>query len=297
MPRLTLREQILRDRLRPLRRTVRGVGRGDPASVHAARTSTRRLRALLPLLALGARTTRQHARRLRRAGRRLGRLRDLDTQLVLVLELQRLDGDGVLVRHLRRALSEERTAAYERLAGRTLERKLERIVDELRAAVRGAEPESAARAHALLTEARTQVVRRTRALRERVEEAGALYEADRIHQIRIGAKKLRYAAEVSAEASGRPSAADLRLLRRTQDILGRLHDVQVLLDRIRAMDRGDGSPSVVRPREYSRVVNLLETRCRRLHARFLRERPALIALCDRLARPPSRLAMPARRVS
>lgn len=296
MPRLTLREKILRDRLRRLRRTFPGVRRGDSESIHAARTSTRRLRALLPLLALDPRSTRKLTGRLRRAGRRLGRLRDIDTQLLLVGELQRLDDeDGTLLPHLHRSLSAKRAGVYERLTERKFVRRLERLAGQLLAdSAKTVAP--AERERALLRAANAHVVRRVRALRGGLDEAGTIYDADRLHQVRILVKKLRYSAEVTADAEGYPGASDLRRLRRVQDVLGRLHDVKVLLDRIQATERRATSPDIVKPKEYSRVVNLLETRCRRLHGRFLRERTPLIGLCRRLASSASAGSKPVRGV-
>ena len=80
-----------------------------------------------------------------------------------------------------------------------------------------------------------RVTHRALALKTALAEAGALYLPERLHVVRIALKKLRYAREVVAEASGVNMKAELRSLKRGQDILGRLHDMQVLLDRIRQL--------------------------------------------------------------
>src|SRR2546422_281093 len=72
-------------------------------------------------------------------------------------------------------------------------------------------------------------------LAETMAAAGAMYLPDRLHAVRIAVKKLRYAFEVSAEITGRHAPLDLDHLRRTQALLGRLHDLQVLIDRVRQM--------------------------------------------------------------
>ena len=63
--------------------------------------------------------------------------------------------------------------------------------------------------------------------------------------------------------------AELRALKRAQEILGRLHDVQVLLDRIRQLQA-----SLPRCRRVRRldVMIALENECRRLHARFMHQK-------------------------
>ena len=80
-----------------------------------------------------------------------------------------------------------------------------------------------------------RVTHRALALKTALAEAGALYLPERLHAVRIALKKLRYAREVVAEAAGLDMKAELRSLKRSQDILGRLHDMQVLLDRIRQL--------------------------------------------------------------
>ena len=72
--------------------------------------------------------------------------------------------------------------------------------------------------------------------RPRWPTPASLYLPERLHVVRIALKKLRYAREVGAEAVRRQhTKAELRSLKRSQDILGRLHDMQVLLDRVRQL--------------------------------------------------------------
>jgi hypothetical protein len=79
------------------------------------------------------------------------------------------------------------------------------------------------------------------------------------------------------------AAGDLALLERVQDTLGRQRDAQVLLDRVRESERAFGKPSLSAWRDTDAVIALLDTRCRRLHARFMRLRPALVSVAERLA--------------
>src|SRR5262249_7524371 len=71
------------------------------------------------------------------------------------------------------------------------------------------------------------------ALSRAMDEAGAVYLPERLHVVRIAEKKLRYAIEIGSEASGEPATAELSSLKRAQRLLGRLHDLHVLIDCVR----------------------------------------------------------------
>ena len=70
-----------------------------------------------------------------------------------------------------------------------------------------------------------------------------------------------------------------------QNVLGRLHDLQVLIDRARDVQASLTPPDITAWRELDGLVLALEEDCRRLHGRYMHEREALLALCTRLARP------------
>ena len=108
-----------------------------------------------------------------------------------------------------------------------------------------------------------------------------MYLPERLHAVRIALKKMRYAVELSAEIAGQRSTPELRTLKRGQDILGRLHDLQVLIDRVRQLQASLTPPDIAVWRELDALVTSLENDCRRLHARYMRDRAALLAICDR----------------
>jgi len=273
--------KILNDRLRPLRRSLKGVSRGNPSAIHAARIATRRLRELVPMLGLEQRVARQIVRRLRNGGRRLGKVRDVDTQLILAGELLTLDRKkGALLRRVRDDLADESARCRTRLANRKLELKLEKAARLLRNACDRADDRQPYRSH-VIDSAPALMVRRTRNLRELLERVGAAYQPDALHRVRIAAKKLRYVAEVAGDVTGTPGAADIRLLKRTQDVLGKLRDAQVMLEHLRATVPASSVEGVDASGDYDRVSSLLETHGRYLHARFLRRRQGLLGLCRR----------------
>ena len=79
----------------------------------------------------------------------------------------------------------------------------------------------------------------------------------------------------------------LRTLKRGQDVLGRLHDVQMLIDRVRQLQASLTPPDIAVWRELDALVTSLEDDCRRLHARYMRARLALLAICDRVGVRPA----------
>ncbi len=65
--------------------------------------------------------------------------------------------------------------------------------------------------------------------------AGHMYSPEQLHQVRIAAKKLRYAMELAFDAGVKSAAAPVRTVKRAQDTLGRLHDLQVLQAHVAAV--------------------------------------------------------------
>ncbi|MES1254914.1 MAG: hypothetical protein ABUS56_04860, partial [Acidobacteriota bacterium] len=81
---------------------------------------------------------------------------------------------------------------------------------------------------------------------------------------------------------------DLKRLRRVQNILGQLHDRQVLADRVRAVQASLTPPDITIWRGLDAVLASLEGECRRLHGRYMHEREGLVALsASRVTRAPT----------
>ena len=83
----------------------------------------------------------------------------------------------------------------------------------------------------------------------RSNEAGPLYAPERIHDVRIATKKLRYALEIAHDAGVPRRRRSSRSLKRQQERLGRLHDLQMLLKHVR---EAEASPRCRFARERSR---------------------------------------------
>jgi CHAD domain-containing protein len=280
------RSQLLKKRLRRFTQTFAGLEKGDIVALHRARIASRRLRGLVPLLELDSGRARRLSRRLRKITTRLGRVRELDVLLLLIDQLHESR------RPHRQALgrvavnvSKDRGSARKRLFHRLpmddfhkIAKRLNTVIDDLRDLER--ETPRAARAWRWVIDA--AVVSRATRLREAIANAGAVYLPERLHAVRIATKKLRYAVELAAEAAG-VASADLPPLKRAQEILGHMHDRQVLLDRVRQEQASLTPPDLTIWRSLDELVLGLEDDCRRLHARYMRGRAGLEAITERLS--------------
>jgi len=132
-------------------------------------------------------------------------------------------------------------------------------------------------------EAAAQSASRARKLRAAIEHAGGIYLADRLHKVRIQAKKLRYAVEIQRELMRSRSTAGLNRLKTEQDLLGRMHDLEILIDHARDA-QGTLNPRDRRGMsELNKLIRVLEDECREGHAAYMRGRPALLKLCDSIS--------------
>ena len=287
------RHELLQTRLERFTKMLHGVEIGDVRAVHRTRVASRRIREILPVLQLDPDAVARLNRSVRRVTRRLGKVRELDALIALIDELQasgRYSNDA-----LRRIAADARLAretAHDDMPIRSLTSELKRVARKLESVVEKLEhddkKDERGRPWRWAIEAR--VARRASNLERAMSEAGALYLPERLHAVRISLKKLRYGLELSVDAAKRPAArsepggraADLALLKRGQMILGRLHDLQILVDRARQADVALNPAERGARRELARLIVAVEQQCRRLHGRYVRERRALSAICDRL---------------
>jgi CHAD domain-containing protein len=286
MPGSHPRYDLLHTRLIRFVRTLDGVEKGTTRGIHQARVSSRRLREVVPVLQLDGKDARHLARRLRKITRRLGTVRELD---VLALLLEELGKSGryeqrALTR-LAAAIAGERAHAHERLPARLpvaklrrLSGKLARIADDL-----AGQKMSAAATRGWRWAIDARAAHRAAAVKASIEAAGPVYLPDRVHAVRIALKKLRYAIELESEVAPDPYwSGELAALKRSQELLGRLRDRQVLIERTRQVQASLTPPDLVVWRGLGNLVTAVETECRQLHARYLRHSTDLVALCDRV---------------
>jgi CHAD domain-containing protein len=291
MPVPRTRSELLKRRVDPLVRVLPAMEQGDVRALHRARVASRRLRELLPMLQLDHEASRKLNRRLKKVTTRLGSVRELDVLLLLIDELH-VSGRArsAALARVGVAVARDRDEARKRLTSRLpvddirrLARKLERVVSELQV-LEITSSKTAVRRWRWAVDA--QVAGRAARLATALEAAGAMYLPERLHAVRIAVKKLRYALELSMQLAGEKSGADLRALKRAQDILGRMHDLQVLIERVRHVQASLAPPNVTVWRELDALMASVEDDCRRLHARYMRLRDTLMALTSALAARP-----------
>ena len=272
---------LLRQRLVSLLTAMPAAQEGDESSVHQARVASRRLREALPVL--GTRADEEALdrvqKRVRRITRALGPVRELDVTLLLLAELEGKEAAPArAIERVRKAVIEERQKRRRDMLDEITPSRLDKLTRRL---VRVAAP--ATRPHVprnALAEAAAQSANRARRLRAAIDHAGGIYLADRLHKVRIQAKKLRYAVEIQRELMRSRSTAGLNRLKTEQDLLGRMHDLEILIDHAREA-QGKLNPRDRRGMsELNKLIRVLEDECREGHAAYMRGRPGLLKLCD-----------------
>lgn len=291
---------------------------GQPHSVHQARVATRRLRELLPIVGrvLHDGPRRRLRRRLRALTRALGPVREADVTLASIATMTAETAAPVpTAERVSSALAAERAARLAELTDRFDRGRVDRLLGRLRrleaTLASGAEPRTWRRRLA------GRVRRRADALSRAVADAGALFVSERLHQVRIAAKQLRYALEVAGEARLAGTAASVRALKDVQDVLGKLHDADVLHAAIKRVlgaealaeyaeagavaDRpgrtadamadaadanaadpnaADANAADANAADAAWFDREITAETRRLHARYLRRQARLVALAD-----------------
>jgi CHAD domain-containing protein len=277
---------------------------GRTTGLHKTRVATRRIREALPIVsgsAPGSKVKKLN-RKLRAFTRYLGPIRELDVELGLLEKGQHAEVvPERAIELLRREIVSKRQALRGKLAAKSpvgdvkkLIRKLERVSqcahDEDK---EGKKVDTNGAWRGVLA---ARLLRRAKTLRAALDDAGHLYAPDRIHAVRISTKKLRYVLEIARDAGIPGAAALVRTLKRQQERLGHLHDLQMLLKRVR---EAEGLPTIgARVNELEAYADRLERECRRLHAAFVEHRQELLdsakvvrhQLVPALTTPPRRQA-------
>ena len=230
---MTLRAQLL-DSTLALLDQLPGVRDGNVDAVHDARVATRRMRALLPILSvcyphIDLKST---ARTVKKAGRALGRVRDLDVAIELIGELERTSPAVA-----ERAAEVRRSIAAKQLTAR---RRLVKEFDGLPlgalksvAAHLPAGPAGPFRAracgNATVRSATRCASRRRHSGRRSSTAPGCTFRSGRTPS----ASTRRSSATCSRWRTIRTAIAPdgLKILKKSQEILGRLHDREVLRER------------------------------------------------------------------
>lgn len=241
-------------------------------------------------------------RKIRRLTRALGNVRELDVTLGLLDELARIEGvPRSAVEAVRaRVIAERdhgRAAMIKRLDEVNVE-KLHRRLASVGEALDACEDERWREALV------GRVLKRAQRLAEAVDEAGQMYAPERLHRVRIATKKLRYGLEIAGGVGTRSAAPLVRSLKRMQELLGRLHDLQVLLGHVAEVHSSLRPGAGVSHHGLNALAEHIEEECRHLHGRYLSGAVALggipatisAAVLPELAHParrrPLKMALP-----
>jgi CHAD domain-containing protein len=268
-------------RLVALNKAWPGFVAGETDALHEVRVASRRIREALPVVGASAPAAKvkKLRRKLRRLTRLLGPIRELDVELGLI-ETQAANGGvpSAALALVRREVASRRQALRRELKDddpvgdlKKLLRKLEKVArakDDHQDAWRGAMAAS--------------LVRRAKTLASALDHAGPMYAPERIHGVRVAIKKVRYALEIAQHAGQSGVKALITTLKREQERLGHLHDLQALLKHVH--DAKASRVSAARLAELTAYADGLERDCRRLHAEFVDLRNTLFDGVDEIRR-------------
>jgi CHAD domain-containing protein len=284
MPRPTDPSEIaVRQGLRVLTRSLPAAEKGDVQRLHEARVASRRLREAVLLVSSGSRA-RKLERTFRRLTRALGPVREMDVALQMLDEIGNEGGVApAAIRTLKHAIRGERNRLQVEMV-----RRIDSVnVDKLRrrAMATARKHRAGGRTAKGLAKARIRMAKRAGQLEAAVDNAAGIYLPDRLHDVRVAVKKLRYAMEVVNQISGSRAVASLRALKAAQDLLGHMHDLEVLIMRVRAMQASPGPTNLRLSAQLDQLVRRLEAECRELHSQYMAMRKKLVGICDRIADP------------
>jgi CHAD domain-containing protein len=269
---------LLRQRLTTLIEAMPAAQAGDKRSVHQARVATRRLREALPVIeSVSTRSLGRVQRQVRRMTRALGPVRELDVALTHLEELSAKDivSPGALSR-VRQSIALERATRRREMLAAITPGHVEKLRQRLGKVGHGSPPPHSA---AALTQAEQLAARRARRLAAAIDRAGGLYLPDRLHLVRVAAKKFRYALEIERELKRSRVTARITQLKRLQDLLGEMHDFEILIDRTRQLQAELAASDRPLALELDRLVRALEGECRQRHAVYMRRRASILRLC------------------
>ena len=277
-------ELLIRQRLTALTRTLPSASGGDVNAIHQARVATRRVRAALPIATRGS-SRRKLKKSFTRLTRALGGVRELD---VAILTLDELASDPSVpqegLEQLRVILQEERQRFYAEMNGILQHVDLDRLQRKtLAAAERATEDDSDQSDLKRLRSVIKRAGRRAFALQAAIENAGNIYLAGSPAPGADCCEEVALRPRDRTRTQSIARSARIRMLKNAQDLLGRMHDLEVLITRIRALQGSARAPTLKVSADLDRLVRRLETECRQLHVRYMGFKKKLLELCDYVA--------------
>lgn len=254
---------------------------GDGHAVHQARVASRRLRETLPVVGAdldgmkggkAAKAAKKIRRRMRTLTQALGPVRELEVTLGMLAPAAEKDATARGREHVAAMLRRDLDKARQRLTTEIHAGKVEDWLGQMEAIEQAIDLDGGpAKWRSELAERlETRAANLTKAL----DEVGVLFDSDRLHEVRIALKRLRYALELAGELRVAPTGAAVRDLKVVQDTLGTLHDHDVLMEYTAS---AAAQPGLARPTRTSLTAlhRSFDTVRHQLHAQFLAARPSL----------------------
>jgi CHAD domain-containing protein len=235
----------------------------DIEGVHDMRVATRRLRSALrdfmPLM--NKRPSGRVSKELKQLADALGAVRDQDVAVVALEELQAdaeteltKEGIGQLLKERHNLREAARLNLTEILSGGNLDDLRERFT----AAIDKATKSKKSKRIVSFNEAGRKVV--AAGLQELLELGASLYEpfeVEELHEMRIAAKRLRYAIELFVACWGAPLAPFADEIARMQSFLGEVHDCDIWIESLGKRLRHKVENAETGERDYQTAVWLL----------------------------------------
>jgi CHAD domain-containing protein len=203
----------------------------DIEHVHRMRVATRRLRAVLDVfsIVLPAGLARTSQKKISKIGKALGRARELDVQIRFLKTLTRDQGRDRLLIQLKNERAREQKKITRRLTDLNIKEKLPELILWLQ---RPVSEDGIRRIMSFRSHAKNTVRERTDKLLALSSYAGMPRRVKELHRLRIAAKKLRYTLELLKPWCGTRINDHIRASRAIQDILGDVHELDVLIKAI-----------------------------------------------------------------
>jgi CHAD domain-containing protein len=250
----------IRRQTKRLEREARATARGQEEGIHDARVSSRRLREALKIFGdcFSAKRVRRWRRKCRRLGRRLGPARDAQVQKFWLEQALARTSNAphrAAIGRLIRQVEKDFQAAMPHVLQAVEKLQADDLVEEMRQAARrllkkDRKPASAA----VRRRARREVLSR---LADLLAAAVSLEDEADVpghHQMRIRAKRLRYALEMFRPAYGRPLDAIIARAKKLQTLLGDLHDGDVWVGLLRGFLNPEPSGGRAGPSRANRAA-------------------------------------------
>ena len=259
---------LLRQRVRAVFLHLPKALAGDEEAIHQMRVSGRRLRVALPLLAgkPEGRRVRRALAILRQIRTAAGASRDLDVSVALFeAHVKSLEARSAEVRTLLRRLRAARARSRARMAEALMDLEIARLRRHLRRVL----SRRGEGLFAVLLRLGAERDARGAALLTALLQLGEEYDPEALHRLRIGARRLRYVAELSEGLRGTPAEASA-LFKTVQEDLGQIRDAWVLsawLDRQAGAARARGQAALAT--EASAQHDLFLEKSRGHHREFL----------------------------